>query len=547
MISLKEHPVRTALIIIFIIAVFFRFYRLETLPANFHEDEVLSGYVGHYILKNGFDLYGNRWPLLYFNKFGDYYIIGPIYLAGLSTFIFGVNHFATRFPSALFGALLVLPVFWFAWRIFNNKLIGLASALLIAVTPCQIVLSRSTTEGIIGCTVYLTAVLLLLKSTEKHHFKSLLTAFFLFIFSYFIYHPYRLYVPLIFLAGLVIFFKQIKNHRQFFTVFLLFTVIFVSLTGYISQTPWGKGRFAQTSIFSVLSGVSIKINELIFNEGENRIILARTFHNKLTGYGREFLKQYLSYFSPEFLFISGWHKRYTVPEQGLLYFSYLGLILAGLLSVKTNLKINSLYLRFLLLLLFLAPAPAALTVVESPNVHRSVFLSVPLVILATYGYYKLSLITIGKIKLVWIIWFFLGLEVVNFWHNYSRHMDLYSSLHRNDGQRQVAMFAIEKEATYDQIILPAEGAMSWYYLFYKKDFNPKYAKQFRLDARIDQTNKIRYIDNPCPNAVVQPNQLSKKVLIIARHDCVIDENLYQDAGRIQGVNPLLAYKVLKPK
>ena len=60
------------LLLIFAIALVLRLYRLGTLPITFHEDELLSGYLGRYILQNGFDLYGNKWPLLYFNKFGDY-------------------------------------------------------------------------------------------------------------------------------------------------------------------------------------------------------------------------------------------------------------------------------------------------------------------------------------------------------------------------------------------------------------------------------------------------------------------------------------------
>ena len=43
-------------------AALIRFYKLGSLPFNLQEDEVMTGYVGRFILKNGRDVYGNPWP-----------------------------------------------------------------------------------------------------------------------------------------------------------------------------------------------------------------------------------------------------------------------------------------------------------------------------------------------------------------------------------------------------------------------------------------------------------------------------------------------------
>ena len=109
------------LIVIVVFAAFIRFYKLGSLPFNLQEDEVMTGYVGRFILKNGKDVYGNPWPLWYFDKFGDFYIVLPIYLKGLSTFLFGVNEFAIRFPSAFLGALSVIPIFLFPIGYLKTK------------------------------------------------------------------------------------------------------------------------------------------------------------------------------------------------------------------------------------------------------------------------------------------------------------------------------------------------------------------------------------------------------------------------------------------
>ena len=48
---------------VFLFACIIRLLYLGSFPTNFHEDEVLVGYVGRFILQNGVDIYGNPWPL----------------------------------------------------------------------------------------------------------------------------------------------------------------------------------------------------------------------------------------------------------------------------------------------------------------------------------------------------------------------------------------------------------------------------------------------------------------------------------------------------
>jgi len=545
---LKKHSTLIVLLLILGLALFLRLYKLGSLPANFHEDEVLTGYIGRYILQNGRDIYGNHWPFLYFNKFGDYYIILPIYLSGLATYVFGINELATRFPSALFGALSIIPVFFLALWTFKNKQIAFLSALFSAIVPWQLVMSRSTTEGIIGSTLFLFGIMSLMHSMKKQKLSFLLLADLLFLITYDIYHPFRLYVPLLLIPALLIFKDSIKK-RKYLLFYLGSVSIFLILSLYIGTTVWGKARFAQTSIFSEGSGVSIKLKEFAFSEGQQHILLARIFHNKVIGYGREFITQYLSYFSPVMLFMDGWKKsRYYVPEQGLLYLTFLFLLCVAVLPIpqKKALSIDKKNFVFLIFLLFLAPFPAAFTSVESPNIHRALFMSYPVIIVAAFGLYKSFSIQYKKISLSYLFIVFLLFEIIYFWHQYSRHSDLYSSLIRNDGQKKIALYSNEKSTSYDEIILPIEGAMSWYYLFYTKDFSPEYIGRFRLDARIDRTKKIRYIENSCPTNALTKEELKKKILIIDRFNCKSND-AFKQIDEIVDINPLMTYKVFIPK
>ncbi|MGD9129798.1 MAG: glycosyltransferase family 39 protein [Candidatus Woesebacteria bacterium] len=543
----KSKPI-VILFLIFLLALFLRLFKLGSLPAIFYEDEVLSGYIGRYILSNGKDIYGNTWPLFYFNKFGDYYIILPIYLSGLATYIFGVNEFATRFFAAFIGALVTIPVYFFTLKVFKNKTVGLLSALLIAILPWHLVLARATTESVIEATSFLGAIALFLYSIKaKQRLKYLLPAFFLFFISYFVYHTARIYIPLTLLASLFIF-KEIRKDKKQFSVLIFATFVFFVLTVLIGRTKWGKGRFMQTSIFGELSGVTIRINEAIFNLGGERVFEARLFHNKVIGFGKEFIHQYLTYFSPVYLFINAWQKtRYEVPETGPVYLTFIFLFILAVLPLKNKkLKINQEYLLFLLFLLLLAPFPASLTYVESPNVRRSLFLAIPLVILAAFGLYKSHLIKWKRIPLSALLSIILIGEFIFFWHQYSTQFDMATSFYRCDGQSEIAKFALQEKDNYDKIYLPNTKSMSWYYLFYKQDFDPDFIGRFQLDAKINNTGNVFYKEGHCPSESLTDEELRETFIAINKVECVEDERL-EKVKEITGVNWILVNKVLAPK
>src|SRR3989338_2265804 len=106
--------------LIFLLALVFRIYSLGEIPRSLHNDEIANTYVGRYIIQNGVDLYGNKWPLLYFNKFGDYPPVLPMYLSGFGSRVFGNNEFGSRIVIALIGALLVFPLFYISKLLFKD-------------------------------------------------------------------------------------------------------------------------------------------------------------------------------------------------------------------------------------------------------------------------------------------------------------------------------------------------------------------------------------------------------------------------------------------
>jgi hypothetical protein len=102
----------------------------------------------------------------------------------------------------------------------------------------------------------------------------------------------------------------------------------------------------------------------------------RIFYNKPIYYGREIVRQYVSYFSPTFLFFD-WSepRRYFVPFHGLLYLIEIPLLLIGIVgAIKHQRKIT----RGMVLLLLIAPLPAVITSQEIPSTIRTFTLMLPL-------------------------------------------------------------------------------------------------------------------------------------------------------------------------
>jgi len=541
------------LLVVFVLALGIRIFQLGSFPSTFFVDEILSGYLGRYILQNSVDLYGNAWPFLYFNKFGDYYIILPMYLDGISTLIFGLTRFATRFPTALLGALSIFPAAGIAYLIYRNKTVSILSGLLLAFFPWHIVLSRATTESVIEMFFLIISFFLMYQAISTRKARFLIASFVILISCYLIYHTSRVLVPLIWIGYIIVFLNQLKSKKVLLGSSILFFLLSIGLTLYISTTPWGKGRFSQVSILSEQSGVSIRMTEMTYNLGNNSILLARIFHNKLIGYSREFLNQYLSYFSPLYLFSAqAWLRtRYAVPEMGPAMIAMLVAFVSFFLPSRKELKINRQYLLFLLWILAVSAIPASFTVIESPNIRRSILLVLPLTILAAAGWarsfdihIKSRLFSVGSL----ISLLFLG-ETVLFAYYYFFQADTLSSFYRNDGFPEIASYLLEKDSTYEKAFVFASTDFPLYYLFEKKDLSKKWSEKFKKGFNIAQLDNVYIRSESCSeNALtdIAPT-IQEQDIFIETASCEVDPCYFKVIDQIAGVNPFYTtYHVLAP-
>ncbi len=535
------------LLLIFVLSLALRMISLGSLPIHLHQDEIMNGYVGRYILLNGEDLHGAKWPVLYFDNFGDYPAVIPMYLSGAFTFIFGLNEFAVRFPIALFGALAVFPIFYIVKLVSKDEKTSLFAALAIAILPWHIVLSRATAEAIPGSTLYLFGLLSLLLGITKKNIKFFFLSGIFFFSTYAFYHLFRVVVPLTILPAFLL--TKDKKTRVGTIILGLF---FFLLTTVIASTFWGTGRFKQTSVFTFNNQSNGRATNAAYAAGPNRVLLVRVFNNKLVIYAREFLRQYLSYFSPQFLLTNGGRpNRYLVPDHGLMYYSFALIPLTYLLflyfnfaKVNSKIKLNKPLMTYLLFLVFLSPLAAALTLDEAPNVHRSALEGVLLVFPIAFAFHHIYKQKLGRLPVIVIIFAIMALESLYFLNQYFIQSPSAQTVERYDERTDLAKWIIDNHSKYDSVYVTREIFII-YILFYGNNFDPKLAGTFSNSLFTPQVENIHFIDNNCPS--LQPEvPHTGNILVIDKAECG-ESKTYELQKMIMRLNGTDAYRILQPK
>ena len=131
---------------ILVLAAFLRFFRFGATPPGLNQDEAINAWNAWCLLKTGRDMTGDAWPVFYSHAIGDnrttlyYYALLPFQALG------GFNTWTTRLPNAVAGMLTVPLAYVLGSRLFGRG-VGLAAALVVAMTEWTVFLSRWGIEG----------------------------------------------------------------------------------------------------------------------------------------------------------------------------------------------------------------------------------------------------------------------------------------------------------------------------------------------------------------------------------------------------------------
>lgn len=349
------------LALIFVFGFFIRFAGLGVVPRGFTPDEASQGYSAYSLLMTGKDEWGIAWPLTSFKSFLDYKSPLQTYLMIPSIAIFGLNEFATRAPSALFGSLAILSTFFLASKLANNIKLGLLTAFIFAISPWSIQFSRMALEANLAVLLITSGLYFFLCAAEKKYYLPLSAV--LFSTSLYSYHAAKLFVPLLLLSLFVIHYKKlVSSPKNLLLSFLLGA--FLALPLMVNLTGVDSKRGGDLLITNISREKQSDLNDIIFYSDlyKTNQIIPRIFHNKVTLVLNDFVANYASYFSLHFWFLEGGREiTYSViPGRGLLFLIFLPFLIFGMVSLyKSNLPKTHKAVLFVWLLL--APLPASLT------------------------------------------------------------------------------------------------------------------------------------------------------------------------------------------
>lgn len=441
------------LIIILLLALFLRVWRIDSVPVSLFGDEVDIGYHAYSLYKTGKDYSGNFLPL-HLKSLADYKPALYAYSIIPTVATFGISPLGVRLPAAIFGILGVYFLYLLIKLTFKNKYIALLSAFLLAISPWHMQLSRWGSESIEMLTLYLAGLYFFLKSLKSG--KWLILSVVLLTLTSITYHAAKVFSPLTTIFLGILYNRQLlkigKKYLIFSFVILLLTAVPITWSIVFQN---GLDRFQSTSIFKDPETEGKIGFDRVRDQKLSSEMLTRLFHNKITYFGTIAINNYLKSFSTEFLFIKGdSNPRHNVQGQGLFYkfeaiFLILGLIFLFVKPIEVKVK------WFLSYWLLAAPLPSILTNEGGNHAIRLLFLLPPLIILISTGIYYSYLSLNKKFKNIFFASFtiVLLLNFMFYLHQYFTHYPWDSERWWQAGFREAIQLAVSEGNKYDKVII----------------------------------------------------------------------------------------------
>lgn len=458
--------------LIVVIAVLLRFWQLGSNPPSLTWDEVAWGYNAYSLGIDGKDEFGKFLPYKYLESFGDFKPPVYAYLDILPVKVFGLNEFATRFPSALFGTLTVLMAYFLVKRLFpdsnHKELYALTSAGILAISPWHIMLSRAAFEANVSTFFIVSGVWAFLAGVQDRPWFLPLSAL-SFSLSVYTFNTGRIVSPLLAIFLAVVFFRQLwQRKKQTIAAIIVGAAIVLPVAGFL-LSPQAGLRFREVNIFSDPSIVQTANQEIA---NDHNVWWSKIIHNRRIGYAQAFLKHYFDNLDLNFLFVHGDNNvKFSIQDVGQLYLWDLPFFVAGILFLLKKRERNWWIIPGWLLLGIIPAAMAR----ETPHALRIETTLPTFQILVGYGLsqllvwfhrYTRLLGYLYKVVLV-VVFAGLALNVLYFLHSYYAH---YAHEHSGEwqyGYKEAIAYVQKEQGNYDQIRMTDNlGRPYIYFLFY---------------------------------------------------------------------------------
>src|SRR3989339_309465 len=157
------------LILICLLFLGTRLFRISGIPSSVYWDEASIGYNAYSVLTTGKDEWGEFMPL-HFRAFGEFKLPVYIYSVTASEFIFGLTPLAVRLPAVIFGLLSIIGLYLLVLKLTSNKLLSLISSFLFAISSWFFIFSRTGYEAVAGLSFFIWATYFGILSFKKKWF-----------------------------------------------------------------------------------------------------------------------------------------------------------------------------------------------------------------------------------------------------------------------------------------------------------------------------------------------------------------------------------------
>lgn len=461
-----KFTVSTYLWLLVIVSAFlFRIINIGNNPPSLSWDEVSIGYNAYSILKTSFDEHRRFLPLDTFVAYGDYKPPLAIYLTIPAVAFFGLNEFAVRLPSALFGTLTVLLTYFLVKELFRYGLqkvtnyLPLLSSFLLAISPWHINLSRAGFEANIALFFVVLGIIVLLKTRENK--KLWFIAWIPFVLAMYTFNSARYMVLLFSLGFIVIKRKSILRSLKLFVIGIGIALVTTAPLIPHLLSKEARLRFNEVNIFTDISVVE-QVNEYISQE--QNALVSKFIHNRRFGYARSFMMHFFDNLEPSFLFISGdGNPKFSTQDVGQLYLIEAPLLGFGIILMFIEYPYTALFLLFWLVC---AIVPAA-TARETPHALR-ILNSLPTwQIFIAFGIISIAQ-RVKKLKMYYFLLVVLYICSITYYiYNYHLHYPREFSNEWQYGYREALRFVSPIKDRYDNIfITDVIGRPYMYTLFY---------------------------------------------------------------------------------
>jgi 4-amino-4-deoxy-L-arabinose transferase-like glycosyltransferase len=461
-------------IAILVLGFLLRFAFLSKIPPELNRDEVSVGFNAFSLLKTGKDEYGHGpWPLV-FRAFGDNKIPGYIYLMAPLIKIFGLNGFTVRLPAAFFGWLTIIVGYFLIRELFSRREnLALIFSFLLATAPFHLHYSRQQFETTVALFFTLTGLIFLLKARRKISFLFLALPFF--AISFFIYNtPLFIIPPLLFFTFWLYKKEYFNDVKKRLLVFIFIIFLALGWLSYWQLVKEGNQGRAETTIFNH-EELKKRISNNIFwlNKKGIPVLIGKAFYNQPILLFKDFAKNYLAAFNPQFIFFTGdnnpWHSLGYL-NFGNLFIILSPFILLGFLGIVKNLKRKE--NLFVLIYLLVSPLGNGLTT-DSPILTRLLNFHLVLIILAALG-----LVEFWEWKLERCPWknilltFFLAFSIANYLLTYFIIFPQTQDRFWLPGIKEVCQQIKAEEKDYDLVIFDPHVEVAYIFLAFYLPFEP---------------------------------------------------------------------------